>query len=125
MSSFLSRFGHLIRFVLSGFDRLRFRGESRFLGNERGVDNYLFQQQIKHVDFPAHAQSLTKSLRLETERQAQVDDVVIKHLNSPSIDKEALALDIARKRGLTSGRIALLSCVESGSSYRLRTTDVD
>ena len=54
MHSFLSRFGHLIRFVLSGFDRLRFRGESRFLGNERGVDNYLFQQQIKHVDFPAH-----------------------------------------------------------------------
>ena len=41
MKSFLSRFGALVRFVLSGFDRLRFCGESRLLNNARGVDSYL------------------------------------------------------------------------------------
>jgi hypothetical protein len=62
MKSFLARFGHLISFVLSGFDRLRFRGESRRLNNARGLDSYLYQHRIRYVDFPAHAEHLTKTL---------------------------------------------------------------
>lgn len=38
MKSFLSRFGALILSVLSGFDRLRFRGCSRLLSNPRGAN---------------------------------------------------------------------------------------
>jgi hypothetical protein len=49
MKRFLSRFGALIHFVLSGFDRLRFRGESRVLNNARGVSGYLFQEQIRYI----------------------------------------------------------------------------
>ena len=52
MKSFLSRFGSMILFVLSGFDRLRFLGESRLLNHERGVKSYLWQEQIRFVNFP-------------------------------------------------------------------------
>lgn len=120
MKSFLSRFGFLISFVLSGFDRLRFVGESRLLNSARGVDSYLYQRRVRDVDFPAHAEQLTKTLRAQTAKQAKLDGVPLEYLNSPDIDKEAWALHLAGARQIRSGRIAVLSCVESCWTYRLR-----
>jgi hypothetical protein len=120
MKSFLSRFGALIGFVLSGFDRLRLVGDSRLLNNARGVDSYLFQQDVRYVDFASHAESLTKELVAQTERRAKEEGVPLRHLNSPQIDKEASALELARKNRCTSGRIALLTSVELCSVYRMR-----
>lgn len=120
MKSFLLRFGSLIRFALSGFDRLRFRGESRLLNNGRGVESYLFQQNLRCIDFPGHAEDLTHTLRRQTERQAEDQGVPLKPLNSGSIDKEAAALELAGQHGLATGRIAVLSAVESCRTYRLR-----
>ena len=120
MKSFLSRFGSLISFCLSGFDRIRLRGDSRRLNNPRGVDSFLFCRDIRHVDFPDYAQSLTKNLCKATEKQAEVEGVPLKHLNSPTIDKEAEALQLAQEQHRTSGRIALLTSVELCDTYRLR-----
>ncbi len=124
MKSFLSRFGALVSFVLSGFDRLRFCGESRLLNNHRGVDSYLYQQHIRYKDMPRHFLSLTNSLRAQTVALAERENVPLRHLNSPEIDKEALALDLAHLHQRTSGRVALLSCVELCSTYRLRKNAV-
>jgi hypothetical protein len=124
MKSFLARFGALICFVLSGFDRLRFRGESRLLSNARGVDSYLFQQQVRYVDFPAHAQSLTKVLRAQTEQLARQEDIPLVPLNCANVDKEALALQLAQDQQRSLGRIAVLSVVESCLTYRLRKNAV-
>jgi hypothetical protein len=124
MKAFLSRFGALVCFVLSGFDRLRFRGASRLLNNARGVDSYLYQQQIRYTDFPDHAERLTQRLRRQTEARARQDGVPVQPLNSPEIDKEAVALALAAKHQRTTGPIAVLSCVESCSVYRLRKNDV-
>ena len=120
MKSFLSRFGSLLSFVLSGFDRLRFRGESRLLNNGRGVESYLYQRNLRCIDFPKHGDELTKQLRRQTEQDAKEQGVPLKPLNSGSIDKEAAALELAREHGLTSGRIAVLSAVESARVFRLR-----
>ena len=122
MNTFLQRFGSLIKFYLSGFDRLRFRGDSCLLNNARGVDSYLFSQQVRYVDFPAHCKRLTDSLCRETERTAERQGVPLRHLNSPSIDKEATALQLAATDPCSAplGRIALLTCVESCMTYRLR-----
>jgi hypothetical protein len=121
MKSFLSRFGALIRFVLTGFDRLRFCGESRLLNHALGVQSYLHQQRILFKDFPRHAEQLTQDLRRGLARIE--DGAPVRHLNSPDVDKEAIALDLARQHGRTQGRIALLSCQESALTYRLRRND--
>jgi hypothetical protein len=118
MKSFLSRFGGMILSVLSGFDRLRLCGESRLLNHARGVQSYCYQRRILFKDFPDHAEALTKTLRREAE--AQLGDVPLQYLDSPDIDKEAVALQLARQHGRTSGRIALITCQESGLTYRLR-----
>jgi hypothetical protein len=118
MKAFLARFGALVRFVLSGFDRLRFAGESRLLNHQRGVQSYLHQQRILFKDFPDHAEQLTRTFRQQTLEHR--GDVPLLHLNSADVDKEALALDLARHHGRSSGRIALLTCQESAPAYRLR-----
>ena len=118
MKSFLSRFHALVLFTLSGFDRLRFCGESRLLNHARGVQSYCWQQRVLFKDFPEHAEALTKTLRNETVKNR--GDVPLKHLDSPDIDKEATALELAQQHGRTSGRIALITCQESGLTYRLR-----
>jgi hypothetical protein len=120
MKSFLSRFGSFVLFVLSGFDRLRLAGESRLLNHGRGVQSYLWQQQILFKDFPAHAQQLTHALRQRTETLAKEQEVPLLPLNSPTIDKEATALQLAQPHPGRCGRIAVLSCVESCMTYRLR-----
>ena len=120
MKSFLARFGAFICFVVSGFDRLRFRGESRLLNNARGVDSYLYQQQVRYTDFPDHAQSLTKMLRSQTEKLAHDEGVPLVPLNHTDVDKEALAMQLAEQQQRTLGRVAVLSVVETCLTYRLR-----
>jgi hypothetical protein len=105
MKSFLCRSGSLVRFVLSGFDRLRFCGESRLLNNARGVDSYL---HVRYTDFPDHAESLTKTLRSRTESCAEQGGVPLQHLNSPEIDKEALAS--ASGRRIVAALLAAHAC---------------
>lgn len=120
MKSFLSRFGPFVLFVLSGFDRLRFAGEPRLLNHARGVQSYLWQQQVLFKDFPAHAQRLTEELRQQTEALARREGVPLLPLNSPAAGKEAAALELARRHPDRQGRVAVLSCVESCATYRLR-----
>jgi len=120
MKSFLSRFASLILSVLSGFDRLRFRGCSGLLNNAQGVNSYLFRQDLLIKEFTDHAQGLTNDLVEGTEAMARADCDKVHYLNSPNIDKQAAALEIAQKRGLTSGRIAILSCLESCRTFRVR-----
>lgn len=120
MKTFLSRFGSLVLFVLSGFDRLRLAGASRLLNHARGVESYLWQRKIPFKDFPKHAEGLTQTLRQQTEALAEEQGIPFLYLNSPDIDKEATALELTRRQPQRPGRIALLSCLESCSSYRIR-----
>ena len=123
MKSFLSRFGSLVLFVLSGFDRLRLCGESRLLNHARGVESYLWQRKILFTDYPKHAEQLTKTLREGTEALATQQGVPLCYLNSPDIDKEAKALELAQRVPARLGRIALLTCLESCTTYRLRKNE--
>lgn len=122
MKSFVSRYAAFIYFILSGFDRLRFRGESMLLSNPQGVDSYLYRRGIRYVDFMDHCQQLTAQLKHQTEQLADDQGLRIIHLNSPRIDKEATALNEARKqpRSAANGCIAILTAVESCMTYRLR-----
>jgi hypothetical protein len=123
VKSFLSRFGALILSVVSGFDRLRFRGSSRLLCNARGAQSYLYQHGLRFTDYARHSQRLTKTLTQKTEALAAADGQRVHYLNSPNTDKEATALALAHQHGRMTGRIAILSCVEGCRTYRVRKND--
>jgi hypothetical protein len=120
VQTFLRCFGALVCAVLSGFDRLRFRGESRLINNVSGVNSYLYRQDLLIKEFTEHAADLTQTLIHQTEAQAKLHGHEIRYLNSPNVDKEPIALDIAQEQGLTSGPIAVISCVESCRTFRVR-----
>jgi hypothetical protein len=123
VKSFLSRFQALVAFTLSGFDRLRFWGDSRLLNHVGGVNSYLYQNHILRRDFPEHCQRLTDTLTDQSYKQAERDGVPVQYLNRSGVEKDVLALELARTHNRTSGRIALITALEPGMTYRLRKTD--
>jgi hypothetical protein len=125
VKTFLSRFGAVVLAVLRGFDRRRFRGASRLLCKARGAQSYLYQHGLLFKDYAQHTRQLTNTLTQQTEALAAADGDRGHYLNSPNTDKEATALAIASQRGLTNGRIAILSCVEGCRTYRVRKNHGD
>jgi hypothetical protein len=70
MLSFLARYASEIKGVLSGWDRLRFRGTLRLISSLRGMGAYLATRRILLKDFKAWSMGLTDAVWQETERPA-------------------------------------------------------
>jgi hypothetical protein len=58
MLRFLERFKSEVVGILSGLDRIRFRGTKRFVSTVRGMREYLFKRQILLKDFSGFAQEV-------------------------------------------------------------------
>jgi hypothetical protein len=116
MFSFLHRFDSQVIGVLSGFDRLRFRGCKRLLNTQGGMLNFLWQRQILLKDFKSYVGDTTGSLRRAVEQAAATAARPLLFLNHGE-RKEDLARAIAARDGITAGLIAVFSAVESCFSY--------
>jgi hypothetical protein len=120
MRRFLQQHADQISGVLSGFDRMRFRGTLRFLANTRGLATFLNCIGVLLKDFKGYAQAITERIRAATERLAQDHGRPLLYLNSPSISKEDTARQIAERDGVQEGLICVFSAVESCFSYEIR-----
>jgi hypothetical protein len=117
MNQFIKRHAKKLRGVLSGFDRIRFRGTQRFLANERGLMNFLWRVQVKLKDFKTYAQRLTARLRLHVEGLAEAKSRPVEYLESSRVSKEDRAREIAQRDGIDEGLICVLTSVEPCRSY--------
>jgi hypothetical protein len=120
MLRFVQRFGSGISAVLSGFDRLRFRGSKRLLACVRGLAAYLWHQQILLKDFRTFALDTTAGIRRSVENHAKQLGRPVVYLNSTKISKEDQAREIAERDGVREGLIAVLACVEPCLSFAVR-----
>jgi hypothetical protein len=120
MLKFVQRFASHVCGVLSGFDRLRFRGTKRLLACVRGLASYLWTQQILYKDFATFAQDSTARLRHAVEDNAHALGRPVVYVPSTNTAKEDLARDIAQGDGIRSGLIAVLTCVEPCLSFAAR-----
>ena len=121
MNKFLQRFASKVTGHLDGFDRLRFRGSKRRLCYAEGILAFLCWVKVLLKDFGDYAQDTTKTLCSALERKAQERDLPALYLASSAQSKEECALAQAKERGLTSGLIAVLSCVEPCRSVVIRS----
>jgi hypothetical protein len=121
MNKFLQRFGSKVTGRLDGFDRLRFRGSMRRLCYPDGILAFLCWIKVLLKDFGDYAQDTTKTLCNAIEHQAESLDRPAFYLASSAQSKEEIALAQAKERGLTSGLIAVLSCVEPCRSVVIRS----
>jgi hypothetical protein len=118
--AFLNRFSHSITGVLSGFDRLRLRGTLRHLFQPTVMEAYLNACRILIKDFGTFAKGLTARIKAAAYASAEQSGRPFRYLTSSQISKEALARQIARQDGVTSGLIAIFSALENCLSYSVR-----
>jgi hypothetical protein len=120
MQSFLRVHEAKIKGILSGFDRVRFRGTLRMLANAKGFGGFLCFMNILLKDFKEWSVGLTDRIRRASQELAGVRQRPVIYLYSCHTDKEALARDIARRDGITEGLICVLTCVESCQTFTVR-----
>jgi hypothetical protein len=119
MRKFLQRHEGQILGVLSGFDRIRFRGTLRLLQSEGGVATWLERIGVAVKDFLSFAEGLTKRFCQQTDKLAQAWGRKVRYLPGV-VDKEDLVAQIRQKEGVAeNGVVAVLSTLEMGMSYTM------
>jgi hypothetical protein len=120
MKRFLRTHADQIKGVLSGFDRMRFRGTLRWLAYAQGMKKFLDHIHVLLKDFKAYVQHVTDQVRERTEKLAQDHGRPLIYLDGSPVSKEQRARDIARRDGVNEGLICVFSAVESCFSYEVR-----
>ena len=121
MKSFLQRFGSLVLGVLSGFDRLVFRGKLCPLYAPEGMNSYLAANKVLRKDFDKHAHEVTqKVLQASLIEHAKATDRFA-YLPSTNIDKDQVARSYAVKHKVSQGLVCVLQCVEPCWSFTLES----
>lgn len=105
--------------VLSGWDRLVFRGALRMLAFAEGMAAYLSRLGALLKDFGDHAQAMTKQLIEASLQRAEAAGRPVKYLPSSKTRKDDYARQIAREDGITEGLICVLECVEPCRSFEI------
>jgi hypothetical protein len=123
MLSFLSRFRSAIHGVLTGFDRIRFRGTQRGLSFTTSFDFFLRSIKVLLKDFHSYAPQVTDQIRHDIEEHAKALGHTIHYINDSTASKEKIATQIAAQEGRTEGLMAVLSAVEPCPTYYVRKSD--
>jgi hypothetical protein len=125
MQSFVQRFAGLILGILSGWDRLRFRGTKRWLANPKGLFGFLYSRRVLLQDCGAYAQDTSRQIRTATEELARQHGRPLRYLPSAKPATAEVVHDLLRRQPTRQGLVAILSCVEPCPSFegqRCRTT---
>ncbi len=120
MQGFLDQHERDVLGVLSGFDRILFRGTLRSISYRDGMDRFLGAQGVVYKDFGRFAEHVSQELKEHARQFAKQQERPFEYLPSPSISKEETARKIMERDGIERGLICVLSCVEPCQTYALR-----
>jgi hypothetical protein len=121
MNAFVQQHAKSVIGVIRGWDRLRFRGTVRMLANLTGMSSFLSYTGHLLKDFGDYAQEVSRQVRAASLAAAETAGRPVVHLDSPLVNKEQIALDIARRDDVKQGLIAVVTAVESCNSYNVRS----
>ena len=119
MNGFIRRHRDRVMGVLSGFDRVRFRGTLRWLCYPDGLGKHLSWMRVLLKDFAEYTQGVTARVRQAAEQIAGSAGRPVEYLASPSLSKEERARAIAERDGIEEGLICVLTAVEPCQSFRI------
>jgi hypothetical protein len=120
MEHFIRKYERDIVGVLSGWDRIRFRGTIRMLAYANGLLGWLCERKVLLKNFQSFAQELTDSLKSSILGVAEAAGRPVRYVASSSLSKEELVRELLRREGLTEGLVCVLSCVEPCQSYTIQ-----
>jgi hypothetical protein len=119
MNDFIARYQEQLSGVLSGFDRLVFRGQLP-LNHKPGLKGYLWAHDLGLKDFGEHAEAISQRVKQASVATIESAGRPVKYLNSGKQDKQQLALQIAHADGIGNGPICAFTAVELCSSYAIK-----
>ena len=120
MESFIQRHQEDVIGVLSGFDRVLFRGTLRSISYGEGLEGFLGATGVRYKDFGAFAEGLSTRLKDHAEAMARAAGRPFLYLFSSRPSKEGMAEAIAKRDGITEGLVCVLRCVEPCMGFSIR-----
>jgi hypothetical protein len=118
MNEFISKYSDRLSGVLSGFDRLVFRGNLA-LNHEAGMKGYLWANGIAWKDYAKHVDEISQRVKQASLAGIQEYHRPVQYLSKGKQSKEAMARAIASRDGITSGPICAFTAVEPCFSWRV------
>ncbi|NOT31956.1 MAG: hypothetical protein HOP15_16035 [Planctomycetes bacterium] len=124
MERFVARYGPLVTSILSGFDRLVFRGTLIPLIRERGMQTFLSKAGVRLLDFKGFVLSTSERVKESALQETREAKRPVRYLESSHIDKEDLARQIEAERPVREGPICALTAVEPCTSFEYHRSQV-
>jgi hypothetical protein len=112
MDSFLARYGSLVTAVLSGFDRLVFRGSLLPLMRDGGMYFFLEAAGVRLLDFRTFVLATTERVKQASLAEAHRLNRPVCYLDSPAVDKEDLARHLLAEHPIEQGLVCVLTALE-------------
>jgi len=119
MDTLLNRFKEKVNSVITGFDRIVFKGMIRSIMFPAGMESFLTSRKVLNKDFKDHVIKQSKSIVAAAEEIAErQSEYKIEYINSLNERKEALAHKRQEETGVKDGLIGVWSCVESCNTFK-------
>lgn len=118
MEKFLARYRPLVSSVLSGFDRLVFRGTLLALVRKGGMQIFLHRAGVRLLEFKDFVHATSKQLEQASLADAERDQRPIRYLAASSTDKEATARRLLAEFPIEQGLICVLRVIEPCMSFQ-------
>lgn len=119
MKELVARFGKAVKGVLTGFDRIVFKGTILPLAHEEGAMSFLRWRGVLNRDYKKWMLAQTEALIQAVDRHAREQSgKPIVPLSTWRADKDKLARKRQEQAGIDAGLIGAWSCLEGCWSYR-------
>jgi hypothetical protein len=105
--------------VLSGFDRLVFRGTLRPIAHAAGMRRYLSCNEVLLKSFGSHVEQVSHRLKAVSLAEAVATGQPVRYLASAKVSKEDIARGIAAEDGIRQGLVCVLTSVEPCRTFEI------
>lgn len=133
MQQFIDKYAEQIEGVLSGFDRLIFRGSLRRLNYgywDRqmeammavGMEQYLGVNRILYKHYADHVKQVSERVKKACLQPFVQEKLPVIFLRSSQVDKEQLARRVAEEKQIRAGLVCALSTLEPSPTFEHRGT---
>ena len=119
MDTLLGRFREKVNSVITGFDRIVFKGMIRPIMHSSGMESFLMSRKVLNKDFKSYATAQSQAIVSSAEKTAiEQSGRGVTYIPSLNERKEALAHKRQEESGIKDGLIGVWSCVESCNTFR-------
>jgi hypothetical protein len=123
MKQFIGKFEKQIQGVLSGFDRVLFRGLLPRVNYSEGMKLYLIQNGLLFKDYETHVKSVSQRVKTAALEPFERQDLPVKYVYGRD-DKEQIARGFASERKITEGDVCALTTMEVVPTFQHEKTSM-